>query len=159
MGRLGYPAGLVRYSTQNAIDGLPSRVLRPRIVVYGVLLVTLLGAWAWGVAHRSPFIAEVLRDRNALYTLEGAQVENHYTLKIVNKTDAAARFRITLDGGPAGAHLSQEEAVDAAAGEVVSVPLEVTAPGARGRHGLHFRVESADGAVRRVDSSFFGPAP
>ena len=63
-------------------------MLRPRIVVYGVLLVVLTVAWAWGVGARSPLIAEVLRDRNALYRLEGDNVHNGYTLKLVNKTDA-----------------------------------------------------------------------
>ena len=38
MDKVGYPRGLIRYSTQNAIDGKPSRILRPRILVYAVLL-------------------------------------------------------------------------------------------------------------------------
>ena len=67
MGKMGYPQGLVRYTTQNAIDGKPSRVLRPRVFVYGGLLLALVAGWAWGVTHRSDLIAEVLRDRNALY--------------------------------------------------------------------------------------------
>ena len=39
MDKVGYPRGLIRYSTQNAIDGKPTRVLRPRIIVYGVILL------------------------------------------------------------------------------------------------------------------------
>ena len=62
-----YPKGLIRYDTQNGIDGKPTRVLRPRIFVYGALLVALIAAWTWGVTTRSPLIVEVLRDRNALY--------------------------------------------------------------------------------------------
>jgi hypothetical protein len=44
-------------------------------------------------------------------------------------------------------------------GEVVSVPVTVTAPGnVQGRHEVHFEVISADGSVRKsVESSFFGP--
>jgi ferredoxin len=67
MDKVGYPKGLIRYSTQNAIDGKPTRVLRPRILVYGTILLALMLGWGWGVTHRSPLIAEVLRDRNALY--------------------------------------------------------------------------------------------
>lgn len=37
-----YPRGLIRYTTQNALDGKRSRVLRPRIWVYGLLLLALL---------------------------------------------------------------------------------------------------------------------
>jgi len=45
------------------------------------------------------------------------------------------------------------------AGEVVSVPVTVTAPGdMHGRHDVHFEVIAADGSVRKsVESSFFGP--
>jgi len=46
MDKLGYEHGLIRYTTQNAIDGKASRVVRPRIVVYGTLLA-LLGVDKW----------------------------------------------------------------------------------------------------------------
>src|SRR5690242_6059073 len=97
MDKMGYPKGLIRYSTQNAIDGKPTRVARPRVILYGVLLLALCVAWAWGVGHRSPLIAEVLRDRNALYR-EAAddRIENTYTLKLVNKDVVPRAFRISV---------------------------------------------------------------
>lgn len=163
MGKLNYPKGLIRYSTQNAIDARPTHILRPRIIVYGTLLLAVALAWGWGITHRSTFIAEVLRDRNALYRIiEDGAIENAYTLKLVNKTDAPTRFRVTIDGGPAGALLrGAPVVVEAPAGEVISVPLQIISPaGASGRHALGFAV-SADGIgeSRRVDSSFFAPAP
>ena len=150
MDKLGYPKGLIRYSTQNAIDARPTHILRPRIVVYGALLLALALAWGWGVTHRSPFIVEVLRDRNALYRIiEDGAIENAYTLKLVNKTDAPARFHVTIEGGPAGAQLrGTPVTADAPAGEVVSVALQVNAPaGTTGRHALGFDV-AADGVAQ-----------
>ena len=44
MDKMGYERGLIRYTTQNAIDGKATRVLRPRVLVYGTLLAALLGA-------------------------------------------------------------------------------------------------------------------
>ncbi len=44
MDKMGYPQGLIRYSTQNAIDAKPTRVLRPRIFIYGLLLLGLAPA-------------------------------------------------------------------------------------------------------------------
>ena len=38
MDRFGYPRGLIRYTTQNALQGKGQHVLRPRIIVYGMLL-------------------------------------------------------------------------------------------------------------------------
>jgi polyferredoxin len=76
MDLMGFKRGLIRYSTQNAIDGKPSRVLRPRIVVYGLVLLGLVAGFAWGVGNRSPLIAEVLRDRNALYRVGEDGIDN-----------------------------------------------------------------------------------
>jgi polyferredoxin len=164
MDKLGYPRGLIRYSTQNALDGKRTRLLRPRIIVYATLLLALAAAWGWGVTHRDPFLAEVLRDRNALYrvAIDGA-VENGYTLKVVNKSDQPAQFRIELATAPAGARIADVPArVAAPAGEVLAVPLRVVAPAATaGRHALRFRVtrvgDAAGDTSRELDSSFFGP--
>jgi polyferredoxin len=114
------------------------------------------------VTHRSSFIAEALRDRNALYRIEGdGHVENAYTLKIVNKRDQTVAFRISIAGGPEGAQLQDvPERVEAPPSAVMSVPLTVAAPdGTHGLHKLQFIVESsADGSQRVVDSRFFGPS-
>ena len=166
MDKLGYEHGLIRYTTQNAIDGRPSRVLRPRIFVYGMLLTLLAAGWTWGVLNRKPFIAEVLRDRNALYRVLGdGSIENGYTLKIVNKTDQPARFAVTLVESPRGAHLVDFPAViEVPASAVLPVPLRVAAPAStHGRSELELEVRQAGGAPERasrpqhIESSFFAP--
>jgi polyferredoxin len=163
MGKLGYPAGLIRYSTQNAIDGKATRILRPRIFIYGLLLALLSGAWLWGVTHRNNFIAEVLRDRNALYRIAGnGTVENSYALKIVNKTDQPVAFDVQIAAGPEGAQLRVVTgSITAPAGEVISVPIVVTAPASTmGRHALDFTIAPpGNAAPMNVRSSFFAPQP
>ena len=159
MDKVGYPRGLIRYATQNAIDGKPSRVLRPRILVYGTILLALLVAWGWGVTHRTPLIAEVLRDRNALYRETSAGIENGYTLKIVNKTDKPQRYRVTWSSDAGALQLREPPVIDVAAGAVASQPLTLVGPaGTRGRHALLFEVSALDGDAKdTVESSFFGP--
>ena len=68
-------------------------------LIYAVLLLALLGAFAFGVSHRSPVIFDVLHDRNALYreTADGG-IENGYAVKLVNKTDRAQQLSISLEG-------------------------------------------------------------
>jgi len=158
MDKMGYPHGLIRYSTQNAIDGKPGRVLRPRIVVYAALLATLVAAWTWGVANRSPLIADILRDRNALYRETSGGIENNYTLKLANKTDHAQTYTVALEGGD-GLHLRDPGAISVPAGDVVGVPVTVTgATGTQGRQAIRFDVHAQDGSTHKtVDSSFFGP--
>jgi polyferredoxin len=161
MDKLGYPRGLIRYSTQNAIDGKPTRILRPRVVVYGLILTGLMAGWAWGVLHRSPLLAEVLHDRNALFLSTGDHVRNDYTLKLVNKTDADHTYRVTLDADPA-LHLKLVDAntsLRVPAGSVTAQPIAIESPATvRGRHPVTFIVTADDGsASARVESAFFGP--
>lgn len=161
MDKMGMPRGLIRYTTQHALDGQSGRVLRPRIFVYGFLLTALVAAWTWGVFNRSPLIADVLRDRNALYQQQGDRTANGYTLKLVNKTDADRSYRVRIESADA-ASLSLTDApldVRVPAGEVVSQAVEVAAPATlRGRHALTFVIEADDGSAKaRVDSTFFGP--
>jgi len=162
MAKLDYPKGLIRYSTQNTIDGKPQKVLRPRIVLYAALLVGFIIAWGVGVGMRSELIAEILRDRNALYleTAEGA-LENGYTLKIANKSDRDQRYRITLQSGVDSLRFKGDAPVlEVASQAIVSFPLivETHATDVHGRHAVRFVVESEDGSAREeIDSSFFGP--
>ncbi len=160
MDKMGYPKGLIRYSSQNAIDGKPSRVLRPRMFVYGALLLALCVGWAWGVGHRSALIAEVLRDRNALYRIaDNDRVENGYTLKLVNKGVKPQQYRISVQAPQGIGLVGGTRTVDAPAEQVLNLPLTLTAPdGVHGKHEVTFTVEATDGSSREnVPSSFFGP--
>ena len=170
MAKVGYPQGLIRYTTQNALDGKQTRVLRPRIFVYGTLLLALVGGFAWGVTARTPLIAEVLRDRNALYRETAAGIENGYTLKLVNKTERTQQYEVKLREAEEETEHGDKDhnvalllraptVITVAAGDVAAVPLSVLAPvGARGRREVHFGVRALDGSVKKqVESSFFGP--
>ena len=160
MGKMGYPQGLIRYSTQNAIDGKPTRVLRPRMVIYAALLLALIAGWSWGVTHRSPLIVEVLRDRNALYRQIDHGIENGYTLKLVNKSDKPQHYRLSLVAGDPRITMSGGvQTIDADAASVISVPVTLIAPDTiKGRQTIHFRIDARDGrSGKTIDSSFFGP--
>ena len=162
MDKMSYPRGLVRYTTQNAVEGKPSRILRPRVLVYGGILVALLTGFTWSVTHRVPLIVDVLRDRNALYRLAAdGSVENGYTLKLINKRDAQTRYRIEVEGAPALALAGAPIETSVAAGEVgnVAVTLRAAAGALRGKSEVVFAVVGADDATIRYrqKSSFFAP--
>jgi polyferredoxin len=90
----------------------------------------------------------------------GGQVENSYTLKLVNKDQQAHEYRIVLDAETPGIVLRDaDRIVRANAEQVVSIPVVVTAPDSvAGRHAVSFQIESTDGSTRKtVESSYFGP--
>ena len=162
MDKVGMPHGLIRYTTQHALDGQDVHVLRPRIFVYATLLTALVAAWTWGIFNRSPLIADVLRDRNALYQQRDDRVSNGYTLKLVNKSEATHRYSVTLasDGKVPYTLSGSPLLVQVPAGAVVSQEVEIEAPAkaVKGRQDLRFVIEADDGSAKaNVDSTFFGP--
>lgn len=107
MDKFGYPKGLVKYSTQNAMkNGWTQRqtlhhVLRPRVLVYSTILVAIVAAMLTGLMLRTPFKADVVRDRGSLARLvAGGKIENVYRLQLMNATEQTQTFDITAGGLP-----------------------------------------------------------
>jgi polyferredoxin len=97
MDKLGYDRGLVRYDTQHAIDHQKTRIVRPRVIVYGTLLALLTVGLFVALALRKPVALDVIHDRNTLYrTLETGEIENVYLLKIMNKDADPKEFVVTV---------------------------------------------------------------
>jgi cytochrome c oxidase accessory protein FixG len=159
MDKVGSPRGLVRYATENSLQGKPTRVLRPRVLIYATLLVLLLGGISFGIAARKPLIVDVLRDRQLFREVAGS-VENAYTLRLVNKDQARHRYTLSVSS-KSPLQLSAPAVVIAAPEEVLSVPVTVRAAtgSVRGRADLRFVVRDLDtGLVMEEDSRFFGPS-
>jgi cytochrome c oxidase accessory protein FixG len=99
MDKMGYQRGLVRYTTEHALEGGKTRILRPRIFVYATLLVVLLSGVLYSISQRVPLRAELIRDRNALYReLPDGQIENVYTLKLINMDTQTHRYNLRVEG-------------------------------------------------------------
>ncbi|MBK6743441.1 MAG: cytochrome c oxidase accessory protein CcoG [Hydrogenophilales bacterium] len=105
MEKMDYPKGLIRYSTQNAIDGkypdkdITKHVFRPRTLFYGVLMTGILAAFVWTLANRIPLRVDVIRDRQTLsQETPSGNIENLYRLQLINMDDQGHRYRIAAKG-------------------------------------------------------------
>jgi len=164
MDKMGYPRGLVRYTTENAMAGAPAKILRPRVILYGALLLVLLVGFVYGVAARNPVGVDVIRDRNVLYReMPDGMVENVYTLKLTNRSNETRHFQISVSGVE-GARLAWSEGryVEVPPGRVIEFPASVRADPALLRPGsneLVFRVQVVDQPELSSERSnrFVGP--
>ncbi len=100
MDKLDLPPNLIKYTTENSLAGSKTHVWRPRVFVYGTIILALLGAVAWGIADRDPVAVDIMRDRGAaLYRDSGdGNIENLYRLRIMNKDDVAHTYQLEVDG-------------------------------------------------------------
>ncbi len=110
MDKMGYPRGLIRYDTQHALEHKRTRLLRPRVILYASLLGLLIAGFVVALAMRKPIGVDVIRDRNQLYRLDGDEVVNVYTVKILNKSERTRTFRITVND-PERLELEPEDSV------------------------------------------------
>ena len=164
MDRMGYARGLVRYTTENAVQGGRSHVLRPRVIVYGAVLVLLSIALIVSILMRTPLELDVLRDRNALYrdTSEGL-VENVYTLKLINMDETEHVYKVTLSGTQGMSLALGRDELRVAAGEVLSVPASVQIDPyllKKISTKVVFTAQAVDDPTLRIDEEarFLGPA-
>ncbi len=151
MDKVGYPRGLIKFSTQNAMDKGWSwtqtvrRIFRPRVLVYTAVLWAIIigvGASLW---LRQPFKVDIERDRATLARIvAGGQIENVYRLQIMNAAEKNLTFQLQVDGLP-GLRLVSEQAVQVAATESRWVLVRLQLPyeaAPAGSHPIHFRITS-----------------
>ncbi len=151
MEKVGYPKGLIKYSTQNALAGAWSReqtwrrVLRPRVLLYTGILLLVTVALLSSLAMRQPFKVDVVRDRAALARIvAGGQIENVYRLQIMNAAEKPLHFKLAALGLP-GLRIVTEADVPVPATESrwVSVRLQLPYDAAQpGAHPIHFHIQS-----------------
>jgi len=164
MDKMKYPRGLVRYTTEHAMHSEETHIVRPRMMVYGALLLVLVGSLVTSMALRTPIILDVIRDRNSLYReLPGDLIENIYTVKIINQSNDKRDFKLSV-AGVEGIHLDGvADIVAVDGGGVLSIPLRARAErkSTYGIMKIDFIVEAMDdsGDRRVEDSRFLGPTP
>src|SRR5690606_8045955 len=69
MEKMHYPKGLVRYTTENRLLGLPGRILRPRVIGYSIAILAMSSLLVAKLVLRTPLQMDVIRDRGQLYVL------------------------------------------------------------------------------------------
>lgn len=125
MDKMNYPKGLIRFTSEDALAGGTTRVFRPKLIGYFIVLLIMLAVFAANVIYRVPLEVDIIRDRNSLYreTNEGL-IENVYTLKVLNKSQQRLTYTIDVQGLPSY-DLIGNNTVTVGGGEVATLPISV----------------------------------
>ncbi|MDH3420688.1 MAG: cytochrome c oxidase accessory protein CcoG [Gammaproteobacteria bacterium] len=148
MDKMNYPRGLIRYSTQHAMEGVATRVLRPRVLVYGTFLAALCAAFVFALFTRVPLELDIIRDRNALYRdARPGYIENVYMLRVINKDEQPHAYEITVAGLPTVTLETDPAVIEVAAGEIATIAARVSVEDgavASGGHDVEFSLQASD---------------
>ena len=170
MDKIKRPRGLIRYSTENALEqgfstaGIRRRLLRPRILIYSAILGAVIAVFAGSLLVRTPLKLDVIRDRGSMgREVEDGIIENVYRLQIINTDERGHRYRISASG-LAGISVDPPEPVDVAATLTQSVPIRVRVPhgvGEPGSNKIRIELQAEDNPALHVSEKavFLVPRP
>ena len=165
MEKMGYPKGLIRYSTENALakhwgaKEILGHVVRPRIIIYTLILGAITLAWIWGLATKPALRVDVIRDRMTLAReVEGGLVENVFRLQVMNVSEKEQRYSVSVSGLN-GIALMGEPIIQLPSASNKNVTFQVRVPpdsAAKGSHTIYFDVKSlSDKAIEVHEKAIF----
>lgn len=128
MSKMGYEKGLISYTTEHRLSGKATKVMRPKLLGYGAVLLLITGLFFIQIASVEPAGMNVLRDRNQLSRENSlGEIENTYTLKIINKTQQAQQYNLSVTGLETVSWYGKQT-VQVAPGEVFNLPMSLGVP-------------------------------
>ncbi|MEZ9131180.1 cytochrome c oxidase accessory protein CcoG [Vibrio breoganii] len=125
MDRMNYPKGLISYTTEHKLEGTHTKIMRPKLIGYGLVMVLMLGFFVMQVASVEPAGLSVIRDRTQLYrTNSDGFIENTYTLKIINKTQQTQSYNLDVSG-LTDVEWYGRQTINVSPGEVFNLPISL----------------------------------
>jgi cytochrome c oxidase accessory protein FixG len=97
MDRLGKPRGLIRMTSQARMEGAAGRWLRPRVILYPLIMTVLAVAFVVVLAHKQSADVTLLRGLGAPFNeLSPGEITNQIRVKITNRGDADAAYHLQI---------------------------------------------------------------
>ncbi|MEZ6191666.1 MAG: cytochrome c oxidase accessory protein CcoG [Phycisphaerales bacterium] len=162
MAKLGREPGLIRYSTQAAMEGAKSRLLRPRVILYPAVMLVVLSLFGFLLGTKKPADVVLLRNLGSPFILmDDGNVANSMRIKITNRTDAAVMYHIEpVDDRVLRIELA-ENPLPIGAGESRTEGVLIVADRSAFGAGIlivNLKVSDAEGYEELIPCKLLGPA-
>ena len=99
MDKISKPRGLIRYSSEARVEDGDRRLLRPRVVLYPLILAIVLTGFVVVLTTKDPADVTVLRGMGLPYTvMPDGRVLNQLRVKITNRDDDTRSYALAIEG-------------------------------------------------------------
>jgi cytochrome c oxidase accessory protein FixG len=161
MDKVGRPRGLIRYTSREILESGKRRILRPRVIAYPLLLLTVFGALGFALAGKDPADITVLRGVGSPFMqLPSGEISNQIRVKIVNRSGEPRDYLVEL-ADPAGLKLvAPQNPIPLQDGGVETATFFVLAAPDRfegGEREVLFRISDGNGFVKEMPYVLLGP--
>lgn len=171
MDKVGSPRGLIRYTTEAALNHeypdshIKKRLLRPRVVGYGLVLALVGCVLLFGLLTRDLMNVDIIKDRGVMVRQNNeGLLENAYNLRLSNATEETLYMQASVKGFDHIELTGLPETLSIQAGDIVNIPVQVaTYPeyASKGSHPIEFTFRyrpesSSEWRTIHEDSNFIG---
>jgi cytochrome c oxidase accessory protein FixG len=124
MDKFNYPKGLISYTSENALLGKKEKMLRPKVLGYGLISLLMLAIMVYSINVRVPLEVSILRDRNALYQVDfNENIINNYLVKVTNKSQVSQNYLIVISD--VNREILAQRTITLLPSEMINVPMKV----------------------------------
>jgi cytochrome c oxidase accessory protein FixG len=161
MAKLGKPAGLIRYTSQDELEGKPRKVLRLRTIVYPVLMALMIGLFMAGFGEHSSTEVWVERNQGANFiTMPDGKIASQIILKLENKGDISRTYAVALVDAPDGTLQTPITSWQVGPHKQIVIPLFINVAPETFVHGerkVHLSVKDTVDFTKTVGVTLLGP--
>ena len=163
MEKIGKPSGLIRYTSENALDGIHTKRFRPRTIIYSVLLVLVWLSFGMTLASRTAYDINVGRVVGSTYDmLPDGRVSNRLRFRVRNQTGEPTSFTVSVVEPPTAAlQIAGQSSVDLDDGEMKRVEAFVFLPESDivgGIRATTLQFSFSDGTQQIEEFTLIGPS-
>lgn len=165
MEKMNYPQGLIRYTTENRLMGKTTHVLRPRVFIYGSIILGIFIGIGYAISQRELVQLDVIRDRNSLYreTTQGL-IENVYSLRIMNLDNKSHTYEITATGLEGLELLKEDKDIHTQPGSVSETTVRLVADSKKinqlsSKVTFQLTAQDEPTMTTKEEARFLGPIP
>lgn len=160
MDKLGRKRGLIRYTSQDELEGKPRRVWRMRTIIYPALLLLAGGMLAWSVEARESTEVWIERVQGPSFVeLPDGKISSQARIKLENSSDSERRYHLLLVESP-GASLRSQFQWTIKPHKSQEIPIFVDVPRdsfVGGKRRVYLRIHDSGGFERVVTLTLLGP--
>jgi cytochrome c oxidase accessory protein FixG len=139
---------LIRYASENELNGKPTKIIRPRVILYSMIIFSLLGYIGYQLINRSGFGFQVVKNRDVIYQqLPDGRISNVYTLKVMNMSNDDQMYMLQLNDLNAEL-VANEIPIKAKSGEVHDTSISLITDPSK----LNNKVSKFSFTLKRIDA-------
>jgi cytochrome c oxidase accessory protein FixG len=99
MTKIKKPIGLIRYDTQAGLLKKPRKIWRPRVIIYFAVILIAIFSLGTILSMLKAVDVEILRAKEAPYTINDGIVANHFKIELSNRTDILHQITFESESG------------------------------------------------------------